>query len=106
MLVLILNAMFGVWLFISAFLWPHTLPQFHNGWILGVLVTAFALAAIAGVRWARYVNFALGIWLFISTLALPRSSGGTTLNNVLVAAAIIITALLPEHVQSWRERAV
>jgi hypothetical protein len=102
--VLVLNALLGGWLFISAFLWPHTLAQFHNAWIAGTLVACFALAAIAGVRTARYVNVALGFWLFVVTLALPRMSGATTLNNVLVAVAIIVTSLLPEHMEAFRER--
>jgi hypothetical protein len=105
MLVMFLNAMFGGWLLISAFLWPHSLAQFHNAWIVGLLVTGLALASIAGIRAARYVNSALAVWLFISTVALPRASGLTILNNVLVAGALIVTSLLPEHLRAFREPA-
>jgi hypothetical protein len=105
MLVMFLNAMFGGWLFISAFLWPHTLAQFHNAWIVGLLATALALVSIAGMRAARYLNGALALWLFFATLAFPRASGLTLLNNVLVAIALIVTSLLPEHLRAYREPA-
>ena len=41
-----LNIALGVWLFISAFLWPHTSAQFTNTWICGALTVAFSLIAM------------------------------------------------------------
>lgn len=95
MLVRILNAMLGLWLFVSAFLWPHTPAQFHNAWLVGLLVTIFAVLTIAGFHRARYIGFALALWLFLSTAFLPRISGGTALNHVLVAVGLVITSLFP-----------
>lgn len=88
----IINVILGVWLFISAFVWPHTQVQMTNTWILGVLCVIFALVATA-VPWARYLNALLAIWLFISAFALPVRSAGTIWNNVLVAIAIFIVSL-------------
>src|SRR5579883_1222244 len=77
----IINVILGVWLFISAFVWPHTQAQMTNTWILGVLCVIFALVAMA-VPWVRFLNTLLAIWLFISAWALPLVSVGTVWNNV------------------------
>ena len=90
----IINVILGVWLFISAFVWPHSMSQMTNTWILGVLCVIFALVAMA-VPWVRYLNTLLAIWLFISAWALPSVSPGTIWNNVLVAIAIFIVSLVP-----------
>lgn len=90
----IINVILGVWLFISAFVWPHTQAQMTNTWILGVLCVVFALVAMA-VPWVRYFNTLLAIWLFISAWALPTVSVGTIWNNVLVAIAVFIVSLVP-----------
>ncbi len=92
----IINVILGVWLFISAFIWPHSRAQMTNTWILGVLCVVFALVAMA-VPWARYLNTLLAIWLFISAWALPTVSAGTVWNNVLVAIAIFIVSLIPNE---------
>jgi hypothetical protein len=90
----IINVILGVWLFISAFAWPHTHAQMTNTWICGVLCVLFALVAMA-VPWVRYLNTILAIWLFISAWALPSASPGTIWNNVLVAIAMFIVSLVP-----------
>jgi len=90
----IINVILGVWLFISAFVWPHTSAQMTNTWVCGVLCVIFALVAMA-VPWVRYLNTLLAIWLFISAWALPSVSPGTIWNNVLCAIAIFIVSLVP-----------
>jgi hypothetical protein len=90
------NIVLGVWLFLSAFLWPHTQAQLTNTWIVGVLCVIFALIAMA-VPWVRYLNTLLAIWLFISAWALPMGSPGTIWNNVLVAIAIFVASLIPSE---------
>ncbi len=91
-----INVILGIWLFISAFIWPHTQSQLTNTWILGVLCVIFALISM-GVPWVRYLNTLLAIWLFISAWALPSVSVGTIWNNVLVAIAIFIVSLIPSE---------
>ena len=88
------NVIIGVWLFISAFLWPHLQAQLTNTWVCGVLCVVFALVAMA-VPWARYLNTLLAIWLFISAWALPAAHPGTIWNNVLCSIAIFIVSLVP-----------
>jgi hypothetical protein len=89
----ILMVVIGVWLFISAFAWPHSTAQMNNTWIMGILCVVFALVSMA-VPWVRYLNTVLAVWLFISAWALPMESVGTVWNNVLCAIAIFVLSLL------------
>lgn len=88
-----INALLGGWLFLSAFLWPHTSAQFANTWIVGALIAIFALIGLAAPP-ARFLNTILSVWLFISTWAMPTISSATVWNNVLVAIAVFIVSLL------------
>lgn len=89
-----LNILLGIWLFISAFIWPHTSAQMTNTWILGVLCVIFALIALK-IEQVRFLNTALAVWLFISAFVLPVQSTGTQWNNALVAIAVFIISLAP-----------
>ncbi len=89
----ILMVVIGVWLFISAFAWPHSTAQMNNTWVMGILCVVFALVAMA-VTWVRYLNTVLAIWLFVSAWALPMESVGTVWNNVLCAIAIFVLSLM------------
>ena len=44
----LINAMLGLWLFLSSFLWSHSHAQLLNAWIVGIGAVTFALAALAG----------------------------------------------------------
>ena len=89
-----LNVILGAWLFISAFIWPHTYAQMTNTWICGVLCVVFAVVGMF-VPAARYLNTLVAVWLFVSAWALPSERPGTVWNNVLVALAIFIVSLIP-----------
>lgn len=90
------NVILAIWLFVSAFIWPHTGAQMTNTWILGVIVFVFALLAMR-IPNVRYVNALAAIWLFISAFALPRISVGTAWNNALVALVVFFLALAPSE---------
>jgi hypothetical protein len=90
----IVNIVLGIWLFVSAFLWPHTYAQMTNTWIVGVLCVVFALIAMR-VPEVRYLNTLLAVWLFISVWALPTMSVGTQWNNALVAIFVFVVSLAP-----------
>jgi len=89
-----INIALGVWLFISAFIWPHTYAQFTNSWVVGVLAVGFALIAM-WVQGGRYLNTVLAVWLFISAFALPTLSSVTIWNSVLVSIAMFVVSVLP-----------
>jgi len=98
----VLSVLLGIWLFISAFVWPHSREQMTNTWILGVLAVIFALVATFVESRARYLNTLLSIWLFISAFALPRVTIGTTWNNAIVAIVLFLCSLVPGEVARRR----
>ena len=89
-----LNVILGVWVFVSAFAWPHPPAAFTNTWIVGLLVAIFALIAMR-TPGARFVNTALAIWLFVAAFVLPHVETGSVWNNALCAIAIFILSLVP-----------
>ncbi len=91
----VVNMILGVWLFISAFLWPHSNAQMTNTWIVGVLAVAFSLIATR-VAEVRFLNTVLAIWLFVSVWALPSMAAGTRWNNAIVAIVMFLVSLAPE----------
>ncbi len=97
-----IQILLGVWLFISAFIWPHTMAQRTNAWICGLIAIAFAVIAMREPR-ARWVNTALSIWLFLSTIAMPRVSVGTVWNGIIVAVAMFVISLTAG---TWRPQAL
>lgn len=97
----IANIVLGVWLFISAFLWPHTQAQLTNSWVVGLAIIAVALIALAAPP-VKYINTALAIWLFISVWALPAEAAGTQWNNAIVAILVFLFSLVPEGMTTAR----
>ncbi|MGE5186646.1 MAG: SPW repeat protein [Acidobacteriota bacterium] len=89
-----INILAGAWLFISAFVWPHTLSAQANTWIVGALMFIVAIAALfqPPVRWA---NTALAVWLFVSTWFFPHADTATLWNNLIVAIVVFILSLTP-----------
>jgi hypothetical protein len=88
------TVLLGVWLFISAFVWPHSPFQMTNTWLCGLLCIVFAFLAFA-IPAARYLTTALAVWLFVSAFALPSFGRGTIWNNTLVAIALFAFSLTP-----------
>jgi hypothetical protein len=84
----------GVWLVASAFVWPHSMAQQTNAWVVGILSVAFALLA-AGRDELRYLVTALSVWLFASIWVLPSIRVATLWNSGIVAAGLFIFSLIP-----------
>lgn len=86
----------GAWLFASAFVWPHSMPQFNNAWVSGLLVIVFATLAMAAFDWGRYLNAVIAVWLFVSSFVLPGGDGfATKANHAVVAIVLFLTAMIP-----------
>ena len=90
----LINALLGLWLFVSAFLWPHTSTQRTNAWVVGMLVVSAAVVGVTGRIVGRLVNATLGAWLILSAILLPRTSPATFWNHLLVGAAVAFFAML------------
>jgi hypothetical protein len=94
-----INALLGLWLFVSAFLWPHEPAEFTTAWLGGMLVVTFALASVQGQSWGRLVVLELGCLLLALTLLTRPHTLITQRNHELVAAALIVLALIPERLR-------
>jgi hypothetical protein len=81
-------------LFVSAFLWPDQRPRLTNTWVCGVLCVTFAIAGM-GLSWARHLNSALAVWLFVSAWALPTVHVAALWNSILCSIAIFVVSLVP-----------
>jgi hypothetical protein len=89
-----MNVILGVWLVLSAFMWPHTMSHQTNAWVVGILAIAFAVIATRRDE-ARYLNTALSVWLFASIWFLPSIDIATLYNAGIVAVAMFIFSLIP-----------
>ena len=101
----IFNALLGVWLFFSAFMWPHSPTAKVITIVCAFLTTGLAILSIYN-RAASYVNAAVGIVLFLSALLMSNAWQATTWNNAIVAAAIFVVALIdrgPANIRQERE---
>ncbi|HLK91294.1 MAG TPA: hypothetical protein VKZ18_15460 [Polyangia bacterium] len=88
----IFNALLGVWLFVTAFMWPHAHGQFSVTIIASILTFALAILSIYSAA-ARYINVVVAIMLFLATLSLPHYTRATVWNNVICAVGIFVAAL-------------
>jgi hypothetical protein len=88
------NVVLGIWLFLSAFLLPHNSTSQTNTWIVGILIAGVATLAMytPSIRW---VNAALAVWLFLSTIWLYPATTATSWNNTIVAIAVLLVSLMP-----------
>jgi hypothetical protein len=89
----LLSIIAGVWLFISAFVWTHTMAQRTNTWIMGIIIAAVAAMAMRAPQ-ARFVNTIAAVWLFISAFVLPTISVGTVWNNIIVAIVVFAASMV------------
>lgn len=88
------NLVLGVWLFISPFLWPHSLDSRPNTRIVGLLITVCAAIAVV-LPVARWANTALAVWLFLSTLTIFHVETATSWDNVIVSILVLVFSLAP-----------
>lgn len=94
-------AVMGIWLLLSAFVWPHAGASFTNTWVVGL---GIFLTAVWTFRdpFARWVTVALGVWLFGFTVLAFHSSVATVWNNAIVACATIALSAVPN--ERWQRR--
>jgi hypothetical protein len=93
----------GVWIFISAFVWPHTLGERTDTWILGVLIFLASIGAMA-MPPVRFLNTLFAIWLFFSTLIIHHQQPGTLWSNCIAAIIVFIMSLIPSHASTTSGR--
>ncbi len=86
------NAALGAWLFISAFVWPHSEVSRINTAVCGLLVVIFALSALK-IPAMRWLNTAVGVWVVIGAALLPHASVATVWNNVIAGLLVLLVSV-------------
>ena len=89
-----INLLLGIWLFISAFAWPHATATFTNTWIVGIVIAAIAGISILvpPVHWA---NGAVAVYLFFSTVFMAHALPVTPWHNAILAVIVFFLSLIP-----------
>lgn len=87
------NVVLGIWLFLSAFIWPHYSSSQTNTWIVGLLIAAAGLIALRNTN-VRFANTALAVWLAVSTLFFWPAVVATYWNNLIVAVFVFALSLV------------
>jgi hypothetical protein len=88
------NVALGVWLFASAFLWPHTRDECGASWIMGGCIAMNAFASI----WAPPVRI---FDLLLGGLSLAWQSAAaadhklTLVNGVVASGLVVAMAMIP-----------
>ena len=83
------------WLFVSAFLWPHSRDACGASWIMG---GCMAMNAFAGI-WAspvRFFNLLLG-GMALAWLTAAATDSLTLVNGVVVCSLVMLLALVPSR---------
>jgi hypothetical protein len=95
-LALILNLALAVWLFLSAFVMPHSTVTAWNAMVVGLIAAAAALLAYAapGRPGLRHGTSILAVWLVAAVMLLPHVSLLTILAEVAVGMGFAAVDLL------------
>lgn len=89
-----LNLALGLWLFISAFLWPHSSFAFAASWIMGSCIAMNAFAAIWAPP-ARYFAVPLGAMSLGWQLTAASDQPLTLIHGVIVSGLVALLAFMP-----------
>jgi hypothetical protein len=88
----IFNILMGVWLFVSAFVWPRGRGQFASTAVCGALTVLFA-ALTSYDRRSRYVTAAIGALVAVLALAMHPLGSATFWHNGIIGISIVGAAL-------------
>ena len=105
MIALALYLGIATWLFVSAYLMPHSEATAWNSLVVAVLIAAVALVSFAapGKPGLRFGNALLAVWLLIASMLMPHVSIGTMLHDIFVA--MLLSALVIFTSGRWPRKA-
>lgn len=88
------NLLLGVWLFVSAFAWPHSRDACGAAWISGAMISINAFGAIWASP-ARLFNVLLGGMALLWQNAAAHDEPVARVNGIVVSALIVLISLIP-----------
>jgi hypothetical protein len=90
---LLSETVLGVWLLLSAFLWPHSKGQLLVAVVGGVLCIGYCVRAM--LRRHQDVRLAaVAAWVLVGAFVLPAGNRMTVANHALVAGALLALAAI------------
>jgi uncharacterized membrane protein YccC len=97
MRVLAVRIAIALWLFVSAWVLPHSETTAWNSIIVALAVIALAFFAFGaiGSPGLRYFITVMAMWLFMSAMVLPHESLWAVMNDVAVAVALALVSIIP-----------
>jgi hypothetical protein len=98
---LLSETILATWLFLSAFLWPHSNGQFIVAVVGGGLCTGYALrSALLNRQDGRLA--AVAVWVLVGAFILPAVNRMTVANHAIVAGALLALAGIAGRERSRR----
>ena len=89
----------GLWLFVSAFVWPHTAASQINTWMLGLVIASIAAVGTPSTT-VRALSTVPAVWLFLSSFWIADVTEATMWNNAVVALLVLILSWVPTRDRS------
>lgn len=91
---LLVSIALGLWLMLAPSVLGSSAPAAHSDHLLGALIVAVAMIALADVsRAARFVNVLLGAWVMVSPWLLEGATASAVWNDAIVGALVILVSL-------------
>lgn len=84
----------GLWLVLTAFVWPHSSAVFANDVIVGGAIIVVGLVSLR-FHVFRFAHLALAVWLGISVFVLPHSTPLTVGHDLIIALFVAADSLVP-----------
>lgn len=91
-----LNALFGAWLVLSAFLWEHSAEAHVNSLVVGAITFLAALIS-PYAAYARTLSITSAVWLVVSARVVETTSSLTIWNNIVVGILVFAFSLGPAY---------
>jgi hypothetical protein len=88
------NVLLGVWMFVSAFVWPHSRDACAAAWISGAGIAMNAFGAI----WApqvRYFNLPLGFLALVWQVSAAGNDARTLMSGLISSLLVVLFSLVP-----------
>jgi len=90
------NATAGVWLFLSAWIFPAATWERSNQGLSGMCIFLIAFVAMAYAR-SRLLNTLLGLWVACSPFVFAMPARAASVNQFAVGLVVFAASLWPAH---------
>jgi hypothetical protein len=89
----------GLWLLLSAFVWPHSPGSRANTWVLGLVIATIAAVGTPSPT-VRAIATVPAVWLFFSSFWMAHVTEATMWNSAIVAVLVLIFSWVPTRDRS------